>query len=107
MALVTLLPESPERDNRELDLRQSVIGLLYTTTGFAAPETEDAIQRAAVLAEKTATSSNWSVRSRRESRSLSSRVTYQLLPHLPNRPSSLPFATAVPLFSDARITTSR
>jgi hypothetical protein len=52
MALVTLLPESPERDNRELDLRQSVIGLLYITTGFAASETKDAIERAAALAEK-------------------------------------------------------
>ena len=53
MALVTLLPESPERDNRELDLRQSIIGLLYITKGFAAPETKDAIERAAALAEKS------------------------------------------------------
>jgi tetratricopeptide (TPR) repeat protein len=52
MALVTLLPESPERDNRELDLRQSIIGLLYITKGFAASETKDAIERAAALAEK-------------------------------------------------------
>src|SRR5690348_3166778 len=51
MALVTLLPDSPERDNRELDLRQSVIGLLYITRGFAASETKDAIERAATLAE--------------------------------------------------------
>jgi class 3 adenylate cyclase/tetratricopeptide (TPR) repeat protein/ribosomal protein L40E len=53
MALVTLLPDSPERDNRELDLRQSVIGLLYITRGFAASETKDAIERAATLAEKS------------------------------------------------------
>ena len=52
MSLATLLPESPERDNRELDLRQSVIGLLYITRGFAASETKDAIERAAALAEK-------------------------------------------------------
>ena len=53
LALVTLLPESPERDNRELDLRQSIIGLLYITKGFAASETKDAIARAATLAEKS------------------------------------------------------
>jgi tetratricopeptide (TPR) repeat protein len=53
LALVTLLPESPERDNRELDLRQSVVGLLYITRGFAAPETMDATERAAALAEKS------------------------------------------------------
>jgi tetratricopeptide (TPR) repeat protein len=52
MTLITLLPESPERDKRELDLRQSIIGLLYITTGFAAPETQEAIRRAAALAEK-------------------------------------------------------
>jgi tetratricopeptide (TPR) repeat protein len=53
LALVTLLPESPERDNRELELRQSIIGLLYITKGFAASETKKAIERAAALAEKS------------------------------------------------------
>jgi predicted ATPase/class 3 adenylate cyclase len=53
MHVVTLLPESPERDNRELNLRQSIIGLLYITKGFAASETKSAIERAAALAEKS------------------------------------------------------
>ena len=53
MALLNLLPESPERDNRELELRQSVAQMLYVTEGYSAPETSDAIERAAALAEKT------------------------------------------------------
>src|SRR5262249_48641303 len=53
LALVTLLPESLERSSRELDLRQSVIRVLYITKGFAAQETKDAIARAAALAEKS------------------------------------------------------
>jgi tetratricopeptide (TPR) repeat protein len=52
MALVTSMPESPERDVRELDLAQSVVGVLYITKGFAATETKDAIERVAALAEK-------------------------------------------------------
>ena len=51
-ALVTSMPESPERELRELDLAQSVVGLLYITKGFAAPETKNAIERVAALAEK-------------------------------------------------------
>jgi len=53
LAVLKLLPESPERDNREPDLRQSVVQVLYITKGFAASETKDAIQRAAALAEKS------------------------------------------------------
>ena len=34
MALLDLLPESPERDIRELDLRHSVVQVLYVTKGF-------------------------------------------------------------------------
>jgi class 3 adenylate cyclase/tetratricopeptide (TPR) repeat protein len=52
MALVTSMPKSPERDVRELDLAQSVVGVLYITEGFAATETKDAIERVAALAEK-------------------------------------------------------
>ena len=53
MALLNLLPESPERDLRELELRQSVVRMLQVTRGYAAPETIDATERAAALAEKS------------------------------------------------------
>jgi tetratricopeptide (TPR) repeat protein len=53
LALLNLLPESPERDSRELKFRQSVVGLLQMTRGWAAPETVDAAQRTAALAEKS------------------------------------------------------
>jgi tetratricopeptide (TPR) repeat protein len=53
MALLDLVPESPERDLRELELRQSVVWMLYTTRGYAAPETIAASKRAAALAEKS------------------------------------------------------
>jgi tetratricopeptide (TPR) repeat protein len=52
LALLNLLPESPERDLRELELRQSVVQMLQVTSGHSAPETTDAIARAAALAEK-------------------------------------------------------
>jgi class 3 adenylate cyclase/tetratricopeptide (TPR) repeat protein len=51
--LLENLPEAMERDTRELELRQRILELFYMTKGFAAPETIDAIQRAAKLAEKT------------------------------------------------------
>jgi tetratricopeptide (TPR) repeat protein len=53
LALLKLLQESPERDIRELELRQSIFSTLNATTGWAAPETVDAAERAAVLAEKS------------------------------------------------------
>jgi class 3 adenylate cyclase/tetratricopeptide (TPR) repeat protein len=53
LTLVNLLPESPERDLRELKLRQSIGGMLSVTRGYAAPETIDAVERGAALAEKT------------------------------------------------------
>jgi class 3 adenylate cyclase/tetratricopeptide (TPR) repeat protein len=53
LALLHLLPESSERDSRELELRQLVIGLLFATRGYGAPETMQASQRASELAEKT------------------------------------------------------
>jgi hypothetical protein len=53
LALFNLLPESPERDLRELEFRQLVRGMLWTTRGFATPETIDSIERATALAEKS------------------------------------------------------
>jgi tetratricopeptide (TPR) repeat protein len=54
VVLLNQLPESPERDSRELKLRQSVVRTLYVTRGYAAPETIDAREGAAALAEKSA-----------------------------------------------------
>jgi tetratricopeptide (TPR) repeat protein len=53
VTLLTRLPESPERDGRELELRQSIVWMLNVTRGYAAPETVAAIEHAASLAEKT------------------------------------------------------
>ena len=53
LALLNLLPESPERDLRELELGQSVVGILQMTRGWAAPETVAAAERIAALAEKS------------------------------------------------------
>ncbi len=53
LAVLKLLPNSPERDNRELHFRQSVVQVLYVTKGFAASETKNATERAAALAEKS------------------------------------------------------
>jgi tetratricopeptide (TPR) repeat protein len=53
VALIDALPESPERDLRELKLRQLVVLILHVTKGFSASETVDAIERAAALAENT------------------------------------------------------
>ena len=54
LALLNLLsPGSPERDNRELELRQFVHGMLWLTKGPSEPETLDAAERAAALAEKS------------------------------------------------------
>jgi class 3 adenylate cyclase/tetratricopeptide (TPR) repeat protein len=53
LALIKTLPESPERDLRELELRHSVVGMHWVTSGYSAPETIDAMERDAALAEKT------------------------------------------------------
>jgi class 3 adenylate cyclase/tetratricopeptide (TPR) repeat protein len=47
------LPESPERDLHELELRQRVVSMLQVTRGYSAPETVDANERVAALAEKS------------------------------------------------------
>jgi tetratricopeptide (TPR) repeat protein len=53
LALLSLLPESDERDLHELDLRQSVIWMLPVTTGLAPAEGIDARARAIALAKKS------------------------------------------------------
>jgi class 3 adenylate cyclase/tetratricopeptide (TPR) repeat protein len=52
LSQLSLLPESPERDARELQLVQSLFSMLFVTRGVAAPETVAAVERAAMLAEK-------------------------------------------------------
>jgi class 3 adenylate cyclase/tetratricopeptide (TPR) repeat protein len=52
LALIKLQPESPERDLRELELRQSIYSMLKITKGYAAPETIQAVETAIALAEK-------------------------------------------------------
>ena len=53
VSLTTLLPESTERDVRELELRQSAYIVLRLTRGFSAPEAIEAAERATALAEKS------------------------------------------------------
>ncbi len=53
LALLNLLPESRERDSRELEIRQSLVSMLHMTRGWAAPETVVAAERAGILAEKS------------------------------------------------------
>jgi len=53
LALLNLLPESQERDARELELMQSLYQALSLTRGFAAPETLAAFELIGVLAEKS------------------------------------------------------
>ena len=53
IALLKLLPESPERELRELDLTYSTVRVLIFTSGFSAPETIQAIERATALAEQS------------------------------------------------------
>jgi tetratricopeptide (TPR) repeat protein len=53
LALLTLLPDSAERDVRELELRQGVVRILFITRGYSDPQTVQAAEHAVVLAEKT------------------------------------------------------
>ncbi|MGO9268153.1 MAG: AAA family ATPase [Candidatus Binataceae bacterium] len=53
LSLIALLPESPERNRRELDLREAVLVVLRVTRGYAAPDTIAATQRVTKLAEKS------------------------------------------------------
>jgi class 3 adenylate cyclase/tetratricopeptide (TPR) repeat protein len=52
LAVLAQLPASPERDGREFQLRRLVVGILFVIRGYAAAETSEPIERAAVLAEK-------------------------------------------------------
>jgi class 3 adenylate cyclase len=51
--LIAFFAESPERNVRELDLRDSIFRMLYVLKGHAAPETLNAIERVAALSEKS------------------------------------------------------
>jgi class 3 adenylate cyclase/tetratricopeptide (TPR) repeat protein len=53
LALLSLLPASPERDLYELNLRQSIIRMLIVTSGVASPESADAREHAIALAKKS------------------------------------------------------
>ena len=53
LALLDRLPESSERDLRELELSQWVVRMLWVTKGYGAPETIEATKDAAALAEKS------------------------------------------------------
>jgi hypothetical protein len=44
LTLLEALPESAERNNRELELSQSVVSMLYVTKGYTAPETVEATE---------------------------------------------------------------
>src|SRR5260370_34502701 len=53
LTLLKTLPESSERDLGELELWQVVIRMRWVTSGYSAPESIDATERGAALAEKT------------------------------------------------------
>jgi tetratricopeptide (TPR) repeat protein len=53
LALLNLLPESPERDLRELDLIQAVVRMLFITRGYSDPQTIEAAEHAVTLATKS------------------------------------------------------
>jgi class 3 adenylate cyclase/tetratricopeptide (TPR) repeat protein len=53
LVLLGTLPDSSQRDSRELELRQSVVQMLWVTRGPAESETVHATDRAAALAEKS------------------------------------------------------
>jgi class 3 adenylate cyclase/tetratricopeptide (TPR) repeat protein len=53
LGLLDSLPESHERDLRELELRQAVVRVRFMTTGHANAETMQAMERAVRIAEKS------------------------------------------------------
>jgi len=53
LAVLKNLPESPDRDGHELELRLSLIDVLRLTRGWAASETVEAAARIALLAERS------------------------------------------------------
>ncbi len=53
LLMLKTLPETPERDARELELQTALTLVVSATRGWSAPETVEASTRAAALAEKT------------------------------------------------------
>jgi tetratricopeptide (TPR) repeat protein len=53
IALLNRLPESKERDSRELEVRHTLVRVLRLTKGWVAPETIEAAARIGPLAEKS------------------------------------------------------
>src|SRR5262249_53915565 len=53
LALLSLLPESPERDLQELNLREFIIWMLRITSGTTSPASVDARACAIALAKKS------------------------------------------------------
>jgi tetratricopeptide (TPR) repeat protein len=53
LALLKTLPQSPERDLGELELWRTIVRSRWVRSGYSAPVTIDATERAAALAEKT------------------------------------------------------
>jgi class 3 adenylate cyclase/tetratricopeptide (TPR) repeat protein len=53
LALLNLVPESQERDVRELKLRQSLRNMIHVTRGWAAPEAAEAAERIGLLAQRS------------------------------------------------------
>jgi class 3 adenylate cyclase/tetratricopeptide (TPR) repeat protein len=51
LAMLNTLPESPERDSRELELCSALVRALQQTRGYSAPQTVEAGARVRVLAE--------------------------------------------------------
>ena len=61
LAQLSRLPESPERDSRELDLRRTLVAILQLTRGWGASEGVEIASRFGVLAESVEL--GWLVRS--------------------------------------------
>jgi DNA-binding SARP family transcriptional activator/predicted ATPase len=55
LALVSLLPESSDRDARELELQLALAPIFRVTRGWATPELESVLDRALALSEKVGT----------------------------------------------------
>jgi len=53
LSALNLLPESPERDRRELEIRQALVSMLLVTRGWNAPETIGAATQVRILGEKS------------------------------------------------------
>ena len=97
VALVGLLPDSPERDLRELELSDLVVIMLYVTKGYAAPETVKVIARFAELAEKSGNLPQLARSVFRRASPPSSQATWRQPARLPMRRLPSRSAKAVPM----------